>query len=99
MGFTKEENEQMVKELNQKFSLHRKVVRHKTYWAIYIPASDAPILRKHLVYLPKSMEYKMPKDKTKIGRKTLEKPALLSLFCKRQKENNRISQQKEDDIV
>lgn len=60
MGFTKEENIQMVKELNMKFKLHRKVVKAKNHFAIYIPASDVPVLRKHLVYLPDSMKYKMP---------------------------------------
>lgn len=63
MGFTEKENIQIVKvkELNRKFKLNRKVVCHKKkYWAIYIPASDAPIMRKHLVYLPDSMKYKMP---------------------------------------
>lgn len=60
MGFTKEENIQMVYEQNMKFKLHRKVVIAKKHFAIYIPASDAPVLREHLVYLPNSMKYKMP---------------------------------------
>lgn len=61
MGFTEKENIQIVKELNRKFKLHSKVVCHKKkYWAIYIPASDARKMRKHLVYLPGSMKYKMP---------------------------------------
>lgn len=62
MGFTERENIQIVKELNRKFKLHRKVISHKKkYWGIYIPASDAPTILKHLVYLPDSMKYKMPK--------------------------------------
>jgi hypothetical protein len=55
----------MVKELNRKFGFHRKVMclkkKGKEYWCIYIPASDAPILRKHLVYLPERGKYKMPR--------------------------------------
>lgn len=61
MGFTERENIQIVKELNRKFKLNSKVVCHKKkYWAIYIPASDAPTISKHLVYLPDSMKYKIP---------------------------------------
>ncbi len=66
MGFTKEENECMSRELNKKFLLHSKVVCHKQkYYGIYIPASDAKVLREHLVYLPSSMKYKMPLEKGK----------------------------------
>jgi hypothetical protein len=50
MGFTEKENIQTVKEFNRKFKRNRKVVCHKKkYWAIYIPASDALTIRKHLV--------------------------------------------------
>jgi hypothetical protein len=53
--------------------LHRKVVRAKEkYFSIYIPASDAPVLREHLVYLPPSIIYKMPRLK--------KKRSLLSFF-------------------
>jgi hypothetical protein len=66
MGFTEKINIQIVIELNRKFKLNRKVVCHKKkYWAIYIPASDAPTMREHLQYLPDSMKYKMPLIKKK----------------------------------
>lgn len=61
MGFTEKENIQIVKELNRKFRINSKVVCHKKkHQAIYIPASDARTMCKHLVYLPDSMKYKMP---------------------------------------
>lgn len=82
MGFSEEENIQMAKELNRKFSLHCKVVKQKSYWAIYIPASDAPTLRKHLRYLPDSMTYKMPKDKSK--KNTSKTLLFVDLFNKKQ---------------
>lgn len=64
-SFSYEENVQICKELNQKFNLHAKVLNHKKkYWVLYIPASDAAILRTYLVHLPVSMQRKMPKCKS-----------------------------------
>lgn len=54
----------MCQELNKKFLLHAKVVPHKKkYWVIYIPASDASLLRTYLKHLPVSMKHKMSKNK------------------------------------
>lgn len=63
-GFTKKMNEAMSQELNKKFNLHSKVVGNK-YWAIYIPASDAPVQRELLSEQPPSMIRKQPKLKNK----------------------------------
>lgn len=62
-AFTKEMNMAMSAELNNKFKLHSKVVPSKQYWAIYIPASDAPVQRELLQNLPSSMMRKLPKLK------------------------------------
>lgn len=63
-SFSYSENLQMCEELHKKFLLHAKVVSHKKkYWVIYIPASDASLLRTHLKHLPVSMTHKMPKTK------------------------------------
>lgn len=68
-GFTKEINMEIRNELNEKFKLHCKVVPSKKYWAIYIPASDAPVQRELLASLPTSMLRKMPKFKNQKKRK------------------------------
>jgi hypothetical protein len=65
IAFTKEMNMAMCEELNKKFNLHSKVVKSKTYWAIYIPASDAPVYRELLKNLQSSMLRKLPKVKKK----------------------------------
>lgn len=45
-GFTEQMNHMMRAELNEKFRLNSKDVRSKEkYWVLYIPASDAPVLR------------------------------------------------------
>jgi hypothetical protein len=62
-SFTKKMNMAMCEELNKKFNLHSKVVKSKTYWAIYIPASHAPVFRELLKNLPSSMLRKLPKVK------------------------------------
>lgn len=64
-SFTKEINEAISRELNQKFSLHSKVKPRDKYWIIYIPASDAPVQRKLLWGQPASIMRKQPKLKNK----------------------------------
>lgn len=66
-SFSYEENIQMCEELHQKFQLHTTVVSHKKkWWVIYIPASDAQMLRKYFVHLPECMKHKKPRHKDSI---------------------------------
>jgi len=58
-SFSKEENEILSLELNQKFHLNSKVMRHKKiYWVLYFPPKDV-ITLKTLLVMPPSMEYKL----------------------------------------
>lgn len=60
--FTKEENEMLSSELNEKFGLHSKVIPHKVkYWVILIPSRDSTklhsLISEHIIPY---FEYKLP---------------------------------------
>lgn len=61
-GFSKEENDILCSELNQKFGFHSSVISHKgKYWVIKLPSRDAGKLRDLISpHMIDSMRYKLP---------------------------------------
>ena len=58
-GYTKKENQILSLELNQKFDLNYRIMKHKKiYWVLYFPPKDVLVLKK-LLSMPPSMEYKL----------------------------------------